>query len=571
MGIPRLRAKLLPYATKTILNGSKIVIDGPALAYYLFYSCQQKATGLLSALDIVERLLAWLEVLKEFNVEVEAIYFDGLLPADKLQTRMKRHVERCKASREFFQAFSSGCPLSVACYSPKKPGIANFGSKIPTTLFLVPAVLEALLESSDYGDKVCVVPGEADTYCAAYAAKHENITVVSGDSDLIIHALGPGGGVVFLADIEVTDDALRCLRFEPAFIELQLSLPPKSMIQLAYQALNMPQANARVIAKECLNISHQERQYQRFAEQYLESPDLTMVSKYQGFFLGPPYLDPRLSETTLRYIQISFKDEKTQETETPYSFLPALVDSMLETSAWVPSTSIRQIAYSLLQIIRPSHIKSVNEFRRISQMNSQGVGVDVLSHEYLTRAIVNLTQIMVRFNDLSSSDFLMAITLRLDIQNAVLAQRRPHSFKLVANASSINELQSTVSWALLHFSAQTQACAYSLRMIQQLLSFMSCNNTQEPESTSHMGRHLLRLLPPTGLPDLQGIQSFFLKLPGTPLLRDLCAEFGVDEPRVKPPRKQKATNTNPKTISQASMPKLKSPNSNNPFELLARD
>lgn len=37
MGIPRLIAYLEPYATPAELSGCKVIIDGPGLAYHIYY------------------------------------------------------------------------------------------------------------------------------------------------------------------------------------------------------------------------------------------------------------------------------------------------------------------------------------------------------------------------------------------------------------------------------------------------------------------------------------------------------------------------------------------------------
>jgi hypothetical protein len=39
MGIPHLTTFLHPYAESTALDGEDAVVDGPALAYHVYYSC----------------------------------------------------------------------------------------------------------------------------------------------------------------------------------------------------------------------------------------------------------------------------------------------------------------------------------------------------------------------------------------------------------------------------------------------------------------------------------------------------------------------------------------------------
>lgn len=88
MGIPRLTALLHPYATpiEWLRPGGvvvfkkpppKLIIDGPALAYFIYYQCLSSETSTGSAREVMssyERLsktvIEWLNDIEEFGITV---------------------------------------------------------------------------------------------------------------------------------------------------------------------------------------------------------------------------------------------------------------------------------------------------------------------------------------------------------------------------------------------------------------------------------------------------------------------------------------------------------------------
>jgi hypothetical protein len=113
---------------------------------------------------------------------------------------------------------------------------------LPPIPFLVPAVLEALLDSTQYGEITEVVPGEADLYCAKYLNQYGGV-VLSGDSDLLVHDLGGDGAVGFFKDIELAtygdSRSLRSQIYHPAEISQRLDLPKAHGLQALAFELSM--------------------------------------------------------------------------------------------------------------------------------------------------------------------------------------------------------------------------------------------------------------------------------------------------------------------------------------------
>ncbi|RQM06690.1 hypothetical protein DH86_00001308, partial [Scytalidium sp. 3C] len=92
----------------------------------------------------------------------------------KFDVRVKRLIANTKRCIEYHRAF----PGPIYCEGPSPNEDAPFtlfagsrlqaSSKLPPVPFLVPAIIEALLDNKEYQEVTFVVPGEADLYCASY-------------------------------------------------------------------------------------------------------------------------------------------------------------------------------------------------------------------------------------------------------------------------------------------------------------------------------------------------------------------------------------------------------------------
>jgi hypothetical protein len=77
MGIPHLITFLQPYAEAEALAGTNVVIDGPGLAYHIYYTCLSARPtawnpfeAAPSYKDLGEACIAWLDGLRESHVEM---------------------------------------------------------------------------------------------------------------------------------------------------------------------------------------------------------------------------------------------------------------------------------------------------------------------------------------------------------------------------------------------------------------------------------------------------------------------------------------------------------------------
>lgn len=82
MGIPHLTHSLSPYGDKVVLpqnpaNHENAIIDGPSLAYHVFYVCIARRTGARNALEAAptyqelgQAAVDWLEQIEQFGLKM---------------------------------------------------------------------------------------------------------------------------------------------------------------------------------------------------------------------------------------------------------------------------------------------------------------------------------------------------------------------------------------------------------------------------------------------------------------------------------------------------------------------
>lgn len=70
MGIPHLIHHLAPYGVLAPVDGDRVVIDGPALAYHIYHLCTRSSTGLPSYHLLSDTTIAWLEKLTSHNISM---------------------------------------------------------------------------------------------------------------------------------------------------------------------------------------------------------------------------------------------------------------------------------------------------------------------------------------------------------------------------------------------------------------------------------------------------------------------------------------------------------------------
>lgn len=379
---------------------------------------------------------------------------------------------------------------------------ASRSRKAPVPPFLVPAVLEALRGSEKYGGVIKLVPGEADSFCARHVQSAGGGVVITSDTDLLVHDLGPEGSVTFYNDIEfkVVGGKSGVMIAEYSMWKAcgRLSLPQeKGIISLAFEIsmdshLTVSQAIQK--SKDGMRRAILNQEYSRFIEQYL-TPETADAS---GIIYGPfDGLDPRISELVLEILSAAPRDVPSwasgapdqHELEVPM-YLPVLVDSPSRTSAWEISTPVRAVAYGLLQLRGSRTVHTVAEYRRIQQPTSNGTQVHIVSGTALEKACTELNERIAHVQACVAEPELQWIALAT-LQDIVVSHDTGKGSVLsleqlqhVANASLC-----VTNWDFVHLFAQAQGLYYSVRMIQQICDFI-VRHEALPESVKKLRKLL---------------------------------------------------------------------------------
>lgn len=485
-----------------------------------------------------------------------AIYFDGALPDEKIPERMKRQKKKCIETLDLFRDMPKGFPKALLDNSTNKSG-----RRLPKRPFFIPSIIEGLLNSPTYCDRTFVVPGEADIYCASHAALGEGITVLSSDSDLIVHDLGKNGGMAFLSDLWGTS----ALRYEPHCIEQSLVIPPGSLIVYAF-AFRHINLEANEIVDYVKSFTHNEN-FEKFALPYRQLVSLDNLTKYKSFIMGPPFLDPRLSEVVVKYIDIVHGQSPMGDNLCWYP--ENIIDSHDEISAWGISESIRQLAYSLLRKLPGEGPTTIREFRRVVNVETRGTTLQLLSEAEFLDDIDPIFSRLDAFEGSTDVELQMSIVLWLEARHYATRGKTPFSWRMIKsnkfncqNGSPSHEYP----WPHAHWRAQVQGVSYSLRMAYQMLTFLELNQVPIP-SVSPLVRKLNCKLPSyTRSPSIVEIEQFFENLEQNPVLETICLDFSLKSP-IRRTKSKKAKGTS----ASKSTPSKTSSFSRNPFDVLGQE
>ncbi|KAH7022433.1 XPG domain containing-domain-containing protein [Ilyonectria destructans] len=572
MGIPHLIATLEPYAVHDVLDNESVVIDGPALAYHILSICNRNGVVLPSYRLLGDTAVAWLDELTSRGVSVKAIYFDGHLPLAKRPVRMERMTKSFHQlklahsadprgrSRNYLSSPKDKCETS-ALFSPKPPPGRPF---LPPS-FHVPAVIDALRLSPQYRSQVRLVPGEADAYCAQHLLDSGG-TVLTSDSDLLVHDLGRGY-VVFLRDIYLDGDSrLACARFSPSHICERLGLPSDQICRLAYERKRDPHLSLPQILQECSKTVRDGAIYDEFRQEYLHHETAPLPASLSGTTLKTDFLDPRISELVLQFgTPYSIEDTRQHKI-----FLPILIEDPTRGSAWEQSTSIRQLAYTVLAWIIPSQSSSVQEYRRVNNTGQKGRQVPLIPKGPAHDFAKDLFRLMAVILKETRADVELAwhiLCVSLDIRHCFEEDKQSHILQTLQKASQVNS--SKVSWETIHFVAQLQAAYYSFRILHQVLSLVPAK-----EALPDLYKMLDSLPTLSDFPDIDTVIAFLLKT-SEPQTLKLVTKFvplpkpDVQESKRAAPKKRKA--------SKDSVPRVKASTgvrpsaAKNPFDVLSQD
>jgi len=396
-------------------------------------------------------------------------------------------------------------------------------TRLPAAPFLVPTIIEALSQCKRYADVVEVVPGEADSYCADYVRTHGGV-VLTGDSDLLIHELGDGA-VSFFKDIELTTSAnktsLTCIQYQAETIVQRLGLvETHGLLPLAFEMTMDVHASFRELLRKAVKlnaVSLHGPVYQEFANEYkapqrslncLETCSSGNVVHIPSLSYQLKMLDPRISEYLLQFSKFSQaaglpKSPRSRSIDNQDHidiFLPFLLDCPLRTSAWEMSTSVRQLAYGLVNLVLPEEgsVLKVTEYRRL-QNGSRGRALHVPAAHDLSKACEELHELFKKLHIgmpwLLEQDIWRALAIYQDQELHLGTGRSGLSTTAIERSKSGKIFPFRLTWDGIHLSAQLQGSYYSFRILKQILSIVLLFDSKKLSLAVHQLYADLKSLP----------------------------------------------------------------------------
>ncbi|PBP16408.1 DNA replication initiation factor cdc45 [Diplocarpon rosae] len=554
MGIRHLIAFLRPYAVVESLEGLEVIIDGPSFAHHMFYISLRasnpgknalEATG--SYRELVDVAVAYLDGLRTSSAVIKKIYFDGFLPPGKLETRLSRLQDYTRRLSQFYEKYKEPCrSFAHGNVSPYNlfgnQAVPAKQTSLQAPPFIVPAIIEALSASDIYGTTIEVVPGEADLHCAQYLKEHGGI-VLTNDSDLLVHDLGPKGVVCFFHDIESQGSDERLLHgqvFQPVTISQRLELPNSyGLRSLAFEMARDSHGTFRKLlgqAKSLKAVMEYPQLFKDFLEEYNELPNTTTLLLNPGTRQRLQRLDPRISEYVLQFRSIARitgqSPVSTRATsDSHHVFLPFLRDCPVRTSAWEASTATRQLAYGLVNLIQPEDERVSIVFEHRRQLGpSKGRGLQVATLSEIPEACgvltVKFTSLQEKLPAFTESQVWIALAMQQDIEWSEFNHKTAALGLFMQNLGEFEypDESEYLSWDVIHFFAQLQASLYSLRMLNQISSLVSSDSTIDSPGSVHVLTRLLSSLPAlVHYPDIKSAPSKHTKVESVAFMDDLKA------------------------------------------------
>lgn len=520
-----------------------------------------------------------------------AIYFDGYLPSTKEPERKRRLLDLSKGLRSYFALHPSGVPnggsaakeqVPILLSGPSAVGVSS--KKLPTPSFLVPAVLEALCAVETYALLIKLVPGEADIFCARHVSSSGGM-VITSDSDLLVHNLGPSGSVSFFGSVEFKThsgvEVATAAEYSNFLICQRLSCPPdKGLSSLAFQVNIDPQVTlqrAILRAKEQANSEANVSEYAVFIAQYLAPEIMDHVSLHP---ISGYLLDPRVSELVLALLlprrspSPGVPENSTHRNPDAAMYLPFLTDSPARTSAWEISTPLRGLAYAVGRLLTTRPISAVVEYRRLQSLPG-GTRVEIPRASELEQQSTGFIDNLVKIDACVAEPELRWIVLALH-QDIVWSQAHGKASvlsldMLQANASGTLDIG---SWDFVHLHAQVQGIYYSLRMLEQVCDFVAHDHPL-PDSVCKVRREIGHLSILHDFPSISEFAVLFKRVRAGVDLAAFVATLGMSEDvavRVRsilspPPKNGKRK----RSKRSDELNRLVTPvrRSNNPFDLLS--
>nr|OQO19807.1 hypothetical protein B0A51_16259 [Rachicladosporium sp. CCFEE 5018]OQO27472.1 hypothetical protein B0A51_06556 [Rachicladosporium sp. CCFEE 5018] len=472
MGIPGLTARLsgrgriviLTYPIEITPSPSEqqtqlpdaLIVDGPSLAYYIHKAMLTSASSDSSTgpspgyRALGARIVELLNEMEKTGMRIEAIYFDGVLPGHKLDTR----VSRMKQNVSYLRKAVLGDVREA---------------RMPEPPFLVPAMLQALLESK-YASLVQVVPAEADDYCALHANRVDagglsRPLILTDDSDMFVLDIGRSSGILYLSSLTRLD-TLHGFRYTADMYcpgEIASSAGLRDLKQAAYYMMvDKKMTFDAAIAKVFRTGSETYEGYASFCHK-IATPPASSDQMSTAVVDHLRRMDPRIAEVAYQALLPSTR----ADLEVINAFLPMLHEDATRFSVWKVGHDIRNLAYRIM-LSQGSGRCVVHEYSRRGEGIGHSVGEctaswqDELSEvlEWLTASILQAplgTSPAQRWQYVGT---VIALHFYTEYYAEPITYERTVTVLTKAEPGD---------WLDVHVSGMAQAAVYSVRMLKHFL------------------------------------------------------------------------------------------------------
>ncbi|RYP80149.1 hypothetical protein DL770_006344 [Monosporascus sp. CRB-9-2] len=454
-----------------------------------------------------------------------------------------------------------------------------------------PAVIEALTACQDWGPLIQVVPGEADTFCARDVRQNGGI-VLTSDSDLLIQDLGSNGRVSFFWNIVYDRSsgipALSTSTFSFHGINDQLGIKEVGGLPRVV----FEQINGRLGFEEAVEKAKNDTQeiltsldYLNFMKEYEVDECIPADRRVLNAIVT---LDPRISEIVIQTLVMKEtglvpdapSKPASRGPETLSMFLPVMIESRELRNCWAASTSIREIAYGVLQSLSSHRSEKIVEYRTLEPSSGHsgrqlGIPGPVETIEGCTQLATALKELRERLP--SPEALWLAFAVMEDVESSASDERTSLSVTMLSQATSASEDVYDYSWDFLHYTAQIQASYYSLRILKQILGVVVALKQDLPETFAELRESLISLPTIAEWPtfrDMSGLLSDFASKETLTTITDILGIPPIDLAQVAAEGTKSKKKKNRKQKQDASRDTMRrngkrSP-SLNPFALLSQ-
>lgn len=389
-------------------------------------------------------------------------------------------MERLERSRSQLETFRRLYPQLTTRYVPPSENLdlshviwkstASTPGKqsLPAPQLVVASAIEALLHSR-WKNITRVVDGEADNYCAK-ACKLSSAAILSSDSDLTLYDLGEDGVLIQLHTIEKiaptknAASSISAQALRPKRIAKRLKI--QSLLRFGFErSKDSTVSNAIILqrTKEAERTETKRNEFDTFSMQYLPA-ESERVGNLNG-------LDPKIAE-----LITSLDQQSDQNLE---FYLPPLLEDPSRDGAWSYGIDIRRIGYSILQ----QHVFRGRSSRPVVEHVRRGARIVAVQTQTVTKGsldpmvtgfLENLAVFLRPHNRTPSSEPILPWWLFS--LYTVCAQK-------ISNGKSMPKSQilhlfntriaGPLSWDDVHLTANIHAVLYSLRILQQIIMFLT--------------------------------------------------------------------------------------------------